>query len=272
VNKSELIHQIKSIGSFLCVGLDSDINKIPKHLLQEENPILAFNKQIIDATKNYCVAYKINTAFYEAMGYSGWKTMEETLAYIPKNKLTIADAKRGDIGNTSNMYAKAFFETIPFDAITLAPYMGKDSLSPFFEYQNKWGIILALTSNPGSADFEQQTVNHQKLFEHVIETFSQVGTSENTMFVVGATKPEELGKIRKMVPDYFFLVPGVGAQGGSLSDVCNYGLNNEIGLLINASRSIIYASSSDDFAEKAAIESAAMANEMKEILKVKGII
>lgn len=266
MKRSELISQIRKKKSFLCVGLDTDIKKIPAHLLNEKNPVLAFNKAIIDATKAHCVSYKINTAFYEAQGVSGWETMQQTLEYIPGDIFTIADAKRGDIGNTSDMYARAFFEQMNFDSVTLAPYMGKDSLQPFFAYDNKWGIVLALTSNPGSADFEQQTTGDEKLYERVIRTFSGMATDEQLMFVVGATKPQELGEIRKLVPGYFFLVPGVGAQGGSLEDVVKHGLNKDCGLLINASRSIIYAGSGADFAEKAAEEAKRMAIEMAALL------
>ncbi len=272
MNKTELVNQIKTKKSFLCVGLDTDIKKVPQHLLSEKNPVLAFNKAIIDATKDYCVSYKINTAFYEADGVAGWQTMQDTLDYIPENIFTIADAKRGDIGNTSDMYARAFFETMNFDSVTLAPYMGQDSLQPFFNYQNKWGIILALTSNPGSADFEQQQIGEQKLYQRVIATFSNMATHENLMFVVGATKPQELGLIRKQVPNYFFLVPGVGAQGGSLADVVKHGINPDCGLLINASRSIIYASSGEDFAQKAGEEAKNMAIEMALLLKQYQII
>jgi orotidine-5'-phosphate decarboxylase len=272
VNRSELVNQIKQKKSFLCVGLDTDIKKVPPHLLQEENPVLAFNKAIIDATKDYCVSYKINTAFYEAEGVSGWQTMQDTLNYIPENIFTIADAKRGDIGNTSDMYARAFFKHMNFDSVTLAPYMGQDSLSPFFTYTDKWGIVLALTSNPGSADFEQQQVGENKLYERVIKNFSSMATDEQLMFVVGATKPQELGEIRKQVPGYFFLVPGVGAQGGSLVDVAQYGMNKDCGLLINASRSIIYASSGTDFAQKAATEAKLMADEMATLLQQHGVI
>ena len=272
MNRQELVSQIKNKKSFLCVGLDTDITKIPTHLLSEKNPVLAFNKAIIEATKSVAVSYKINTAFYESMGKLGWETMEETLALIPSTIFTIADAKRGDIGNTSNMYAKAFFETLKFDSVTLAPYMGKDSIEPFFAYKDKWGIVLALTSNPGSADYEQQLMGSKKLYEHVIEKTTQYTTDENLMFVVGATKPEELGAIRKMVPSHFFLVPGVGAQGGSLIDVCNAGLNNDCGLLINASRSIIYASNGKNFADEANKEAVFMANEMAQILTQKNIL
>lgn len=272
MNRTELVNQIKLKKNFLCVGLDTDIKKVPAHLLQEKNPVLAFNKAIIDATKDCCVSYKINTAFYEAEGVSGWQTMLDTLNYIPKNIFTIADAKRGDIGNTSDMYARAFFEHMSFDSVTLAPYMGQDSLSPFFKYENKWGIVLALTSNPGSADFEQQQIGENKLYERVIKTFSSVATDEQLMFVVGATKPQELGEIRKQAPSYFFLVPGVGAQGGSLVDVAKHGMNKDCGLLVNASRSIIYASNGTDFAEKASAEAKLMADEMALLLAEYGII
>lgn len=266
MNRNQLVNQIKQKKSFLCVGLDSDIKKIPTHLLNEPNPILSFNKAIIAATKDFCVSYKINTAFYEAEGAKGWETMEQTLEAIPKEIFTIADAKRGDIGNTSDMYARAFFKQLNFDAITLAPYMGQDSIAPFFSYTDKWGIVLALTSNPGSADFEQLPVGEQRLYERVIDTFSSTFNHEQLMFVVGATKPAELGLIRKQVPNHFFLVPGVGAQGGSLQEVTKHGINNDCGLLINASRSIIYASSGEDFAEKAAQEAKLMAAEMAELL------
>jgi orotidine-5'-phosphate decarboxylase len=266
LTKQELITEIKSKKSFLCVGLDTDLTKIPKHLLVTEDPIFEFNKAIIEATKDYCVSYKINTAFYEAEGLSGWQSMDKTLALIPSNILTIADAKRGDIGNTSNMYAKAFFEKMNFDAITLAPYMGNDSLAPFFEHKNKWGIVLALTSNAGSADYEQQKINDEFLFEHVIKNTCKLATDEQLMFVVGATKPQDFTIIRKHAPTHFLLVPGVGAQGGSLAEVVKYGKTNEIGLLINASRSIIYASNGFDFAEAAMAEAKKMALEMSEYI------
>ncbi len=267
MNKSILTEQIFSKKSFLCVGLDTDIEKIPKHLLSDSNPLLTFNKAIIDATKSYCVSYKINTAFYEAQGKKGWEIMEKTLAYIPSTHFTIADAKRGDIGNTSQMYAKAFFETLPFDSITLAPYMGKDSIDCFFSYPNKWGIVLALTSNPGSADYEQQLIGNEKLYERVIKNTSTFGTPENLMFVVGATKAEEFIHIRKLIPEHFLLVPGVGAQGGSLVDVAKYGMNKDCGLLINASRSIIYASGDTNFEQAAANEAQKMQTQMKALLQ-----
>lgn len=267
MKRADLISRIKQKGTFLCVGLDTDIKKIPSFLLAEKDPVLAFNKAIIDATREYCVSYKINTAFYEAMGKSGWETMEQTLAHIPDDQFTIADAKRGDIGNTSDMYARAFFEAMSFDAVTLAPYMGRDSIEPFFQYENKWGIVLALTSNPGSADYEQQSTGSEKLYQRVIDTTTSIGNENNLMFVVGATKAEEFVNIRKQIPSHFLLVPGVGAQGGSLSDVARYGMNADCGLLINASRSIIYAGNGADFAEKAAAEAQKMAVEMKELLQ-----
>ena len=261
-----LVAEIKRKQSFLCVGLDSDLTKIPKHLLSEPDPIFAFNKAIIDATEPYCVSYKINTAFFEANGAAGWESMQKTFDYIPKNCFKIADAKRGDIGNTSDQYAKAFFQTINADAVTLAPYMGNDSLEPFFKYEGKWGIVLALTSNPGSKDYEQQKVGDKFLFELVVKNTCNIGSNQNLMFVVGATKPEEFSIIRKFAPQHFLLVPGVGAQGGSLKEVVKYGLTQNIGLLINASRSIIYASDGLDFANKAAMEAQKLQLEMSTYL------
>lgn len=272
VNRNELIAQIRQKKSFLCIGLDTDIKKIPAHLLTSADPVFEFNKAIIDATKDFCVSYKLNTAFYEAHGIKGWESMQKTLAYIPQQIFTIADAKRGDIGNTSDMYARAFFEALSFHAITLAPYMGKDSIEPFFKYENKWGIVLALTSNPGSADYEQQLIGDEKLYERVIKTTCNTGNKNNLMFVVGATKAEELGGIRKLIPDHFLLVPGVGAQGGSLSEVARYGMNQDCGLLINASRSIIYAGSGPGFAEAAQLEAKQMATEMSTLLQQYGVI
>lgn len=251
MNKSYLVNQIKEKQSYLCVGLDTDIQKIPKHLQQQPNAIVAFNKAIIDATKDYCVSYKINTAFYESMGVKGWQAMEETVHYIPSTHLKIADAKRGDIGNTSAQYAKAFFETLPFDAITVAPYMGEDSVRPFLEYDNKFTIVLGLTSNKGAQDFELQKVGEQYLYEKVIGTIAQWGSPENLMFVVGATQASELQNIRTIIPDNFILVPGVGFQGGSLQDVSKFGLNSDCGLLINASRAIIYAGNEATYATDA---------------------
>ena len=262
MKKQDLIDQIHIKKSFLCVGLDTDLTKIPQHLLSFEDPIFEFNKAIIEATKDYCVCYKINTAFYEAEGVNGWESMAKTLAIIPKNILTIADAKRGDIGNTSNMYAKAFFYNLNFDAITLAPYMGNDSLAPFFQYPNKWGIVLALTSNAGSTDYEQQKINDEFLYELVIKNTTKLATDEQLMFVVGATKPQDFLTIRKHAPTHFLLVPGVGAQGGSLVEVVKYGKTADVGLLINASRSIIYASNGFDFAEAAGNEAKILRDEM----------
>lgn len=265
-SRQQLIAEINRKKSFLCVGLDTDIAKIPKHLLAEPDPVFAFNKAIIDATKDFCVSYKINTAFFEAVGAKGWESMQKTFDYLPKECFSIADAKRGDIGNTSNQYAKAFFETLNADSVTLAPYMGNDSLAPFFQYPGKWGIVLALTSNPGSADYEQQKIGTEFLFEKVLANTCKIGSEENLMFVVGATKPQEFTIIRKHAPKHFLLVPGVGAQGGSLEDVVKYGKSSEIGLLINASRSIIYASSGLDFAEAAANEAQAMQKQMAAFL------
>ena len=254
MNRTKLVEQIKSKQSFLCVGLDTDLEKIPAHLQSRPNGVVEFNKQIIDATKDYCVSYKINTAFYEAMGARGWDAMEETCEYIPSSHLKIADAKRADIGNTSAYYAKAFFEKLKFDAITVAPYMGEDSIRPFLDYENKWTIVLGLTSNKGANDFEMLRMknnNENYLYEQVLSTVSKWGNENNLMFVVGATRAEELSNIRKIIPDNFLLVPGVGAQGGSLADVAKYGMNQDCGLLVNASRAIIYASNENDFANLA---------------------
>ncbi len=251
MRREQLIQQIREKKSFLCVGLDTDINKIPAHLLKEEDPVFEFNKQIIDATLDLCVAYKINTAFYEAMGVKGWQALEKTVNYIPSSHFKIADAKRGDIGNTSSQYARAFFETIPFDSITVAPYMGSDSVKPFLDYPRKWTIVLGLTSNQGSCDFQQKKLGDKFLYEEVISRTAEWGTEENLMFVVGATKAEELGTIRKMIPDHFLLIPGVGFQGGSLAEVVKYGMTKDCGLLVNASRAIIYASHKEDFAKEA---------------------
>src|SRR5947207_401345 len=240
MTRQQLVEQIFQKQSYLCVGLDSDIEKIPKHLLSHPDPVFEFNKQIIDATKDLCVAYKINTAFYEAMGVKGWETLEKTANYIPKEHFKIADAKRGDIGNTSSQYAKTFFEVLPFDAVTVAPYMGEDSVRPFLEYADKWTIVLGLTSNAGSNDFQQLTFannnTEKKLYERVFTTVSSWGTPSNLMFVVGATRASDLAHIRTIIPDHFLLVPGVGAQGGSLEEVSKYGFNKDCGLLVNASR------------------------------------
>ena len=241
MTRSELVQQIHTKKSYLCVGLDTDITKIPRHLLQQPDPVFAFNKAIIDATKEYCVSYKINTAFYEANGVKGWESMERTAKYIGDNHFKIADAKRGDIGNTSSQYAKAFFETLNFDAITVAPYMGEDSVKPFLEHKNKWTILLGLTSNSGAKDFELQKAGDQLLYEKVMQTASQWGTAGNLMFVVGATQADEFINIRKLTPDHFYLVPGVGAQGGSLKDISEKAMTKDCGILVNVSRAIIYA-------------------------------
>jgi orotidine-5'-phosphate decarboxylase len=250
MNRKHLIQQITEKKSYLCVGLDTDIGKIPVHLQTQPDAVFQFNKQIIDATKDLCVAYKINTAFYEAQGVKGWEALGETVNYIPSTHFKIADAKRGDIGNTSHQYAKAFFETIPFDAITVAPYMGSDSIKPFLDYENKWTIVLGLTSNEGSKDFEQQKINDQYLYEEVIKKTSEWGTEENLMYVVGATKAAEIESIRKIIPNHFLLIPGVGFQGGNLAEVSKYGLNKDCGLLVNVSRAIIYAGHKENFAEE----------------------
>ena len=273
MTRQQLITEIKSKKSFLCVGLDTDLTKIPEHLLDLEDPIFEFNKAIIDATKDYCVAYKPNIAFYECMGKKGWESLEKTLNYIPKNIFTIADAKRGDIGNTSNYYAKTFFEYLNCDSVTIAPYMGEDSVTPFLEFENKWAIVLALTSNKGALDFQLiKDENGKELFKSVLEKTASWGTPENLMYVVGATRAEQIGEVRKVVPQHFFLVPGVGAQGGSLEDVCNYGWNSDCGLLVNSSRAILYASSNLDFKEKATLEAQKIQSEMEVILRMKKFI
>ena len=257
MNKAKLVELIRSRKSFLCVGLDTDPAKLPAGV-----GTLEFNKAIIDATREFAVSYKPNLAFYEAMGRQGWDILEETVAYIGNEHFTIADAKRGDIGNTSSYYAKAFFETYGFDSITVAPYMGKDSVSPFLQFQDKWAIVLALTSNEGAKDFQTQKIGEEYLFEKVLRDVASWGTDENTMFVVGATKAESLAQIRQIIPNHFLLVPGVGAQGGSLQEVVKYGMNSEVGLLVNASRSILYASSGADYANAAAAEAKKMQQEM----------
>lgn len=265
----QLIEQIKKKKSFLCIGLDVDLNKIPPHLLKEEDPIFEFNKAIIDATNHLCVAYKPNTAFYEAYGLKGWKSLEKTINYLNDKHpeiFTIADAKRGDIGNTSRMYAKAFFEDLNFDSVTVAPYMGKDSVEPFLEFKDKHTILLALTSNIGAFDFQTKKVNELELYLQVLKTSTSWNNSENLMYVVGATKSEFLAEIRKIIPDSFLLVPGVGAQGGNLQEVCNYGITNNVGLLINSSRGIIYASSNLDFAKAAAKKARDLQQQMQIIL------
>jgi len=282
MTRKQLVEQILSKETYLCVGLDTDISKIPQHLQLYPDAMFEFNKQIIDATKEHCVAYKINTAFYEAEGLKGWVALEKTVNYIPSTHFKIADAKRGDIGNTSSQYAKAFFETLNFDAVTVAPYMGSDSVKPFLEYKNKWTILLGLTSNPGSKDFELQKIVTQKeileegihiskqqtgyLYETVLQTASQWGTPENLMFVIGATQADEFATIRKITPHHFYLVPGVGAQGGSLKEISEKAMNEECGLLVNASRAIIYASNGEDFAEVAGEVAKEYAKEMKQYL------
>jgi len=270
MNKKQLIEQIKIKKSFLCIGLDVDLEKIPQHLLKLEDPIFEFNKQIIDATHHLAVAYKPNTAFYESYGIKGWKSLKKTIDYINKNHpeiFTIADAKRGDIGNTSTRYAKAFFEDLKFDSITVAPYMGSDSVEPFLAFKDKFTILLALTSNAGGLDFQVLKDEHgTTLYEKVLEESKKWKNSNQLMYVVGATRPEYFKKIRKIVPNHFLLVPGIGAQGGSLQDVCEFGLNKEIGLLINSSRGIIYAASNKDFAEKSAEMALELQKEMAAIL------
>ncbi len=251
MTRHQLVEQIREKQSYLCVGLDTDSTKIPKHLLAEPDPVFAFNKAIIDATKDLCVSYKINTAFYEALGVKGWQTMEKTVHYIGNEHFKIADAKRGDIGNTSDQYAKAFFEAMPFDAITVAPYMGEDSVKPFLQYEGKWAIVLGLTSNKGANDFELQQAGDGLLYEKVLQTVSGWGTPENLMFVVGATQADSFINIRKLTPNHFYLVPGVGAQGGSLKEISSKAMNRDCGILVNASRAIIYASGGEDFAEQA---------------------
>jgi len=252
MNKQELINQIKQKKSFLCIGLDTDIQKIPEHLLKFDDPVFEFNKQIIDSTKDLCVAFKLNTAFYESNGINGWKSLIKTIEYIPKNIFSIADAKRGDIGNTSKMYAKTFFETMDFNSITVNPYMGSDSVEPFLDFNNKWVILLALTSNKGSEDFQNfSNQSNVKLYQQVIEKSMNWSDDSRIMYVIGATKSDSLKEIRKIIPDHFLLIPGIGAQGGSLDDVVKFGMNKDCGLLINSSRSIIYAGHGENFADNA---------------------
>jgi orotidine-5'-phosphate decarboxylase len=282
MTRQQLVEQIFSKKTYLCVGLDTDISKIPKHLTTGIDPLFEFNKMIIDATKDFCVAYKVNTAFYEAEGLKGWQALEKTVNYIPSSHFKIADAKRGDIGNTSSQYARAFFDTMNFDAITVAPYMGEDSVKPFLDYKGKWTILLGLTSNSGAANFELQKIvsrvenpdegMHERkleetyLYEAVLQTASKWGTSDNLMFVIGATQANEFVNIRKICPDHFYLVPGVGAQGGSLKEISEKAMIGDCGLLVNASRAIIYASDAKDFTDAAAKVAKAYADEMKEYL------
>ncbi len=271
MNRQELINQITGKKNYLCVGLDTDITKIPLHLRSHPNAVFEFNKAIIDATKDFCVSYKINTAFYESMGIKGWEALEQTVNYIPSTHFKIADAKRGDIGNTSAQYAKTFFEVYPFDAVTVAPYMGEDSLRPFLDYKDKWTIVLGLTSNKGSSDFQQlmvssETSKKQFLYEKVMQRIAEWGTLDNLMFVVGATKTQQLEDIRNAFPDHFFLVPGVGVQGGSLKEVSKATLITDGGVLVNASRAIIYAGNDENFAIDGRRVAKEYDSEMKEYL------
>jgi len=270
LNYHEIFNQIKKKQSYLCVGLDTDLEKIPSHLKTEPDPVFTFNKAIIDATHNYCVAYKPNIAFYEALGPKGWESLQKTLDYIPKDCFTIADAKRGDIGNTSSLYARAFFEQMNFDAITVAPYMGEDSVKPFLKFKDKWVILLAHTSNPGSADFQlmESKVTNRRLYEEVIIKAKTWATPDQLMFVVGATQADKMKHIRELAPEHFFLVPGIGAQGGDLEMVSKCGMNKECGLLVNSARAIIYASSGSDFAEAASREAKAVQEQMRVFLEL----
>jgi orotidine-5'-phosphate decarboxylase len=268
MTRAQLFEQIKAKSSYLCIGLDTDITKIPKHLLAEADPVFEFNKQIIDATHSYCVAYKPNIAFYEALGPRGWESLQKTIEYIPEGLFTIADAKRGDIGNTSSLYARAFFEQLNFDSVTVAPYMGEDSVKPFL-YKDKWVILLAHTSNPGSSDFQliESVVTGRKLYEEVIVKSQQWATADQLMYVVGATQAEKLESLRTLAPEHFFLVPGIGAQGGDLRMVSEAGMNSQCGLLVNAARSILYASPGNDFAIHAAEEARKLRDEMEKYLE-----
>ena len=273
MTKEQLIQEIRTKQSFLCVGLDTDLTKIPKHLLDYEDPIFEFNKQIIDATKAYAVAYKPNIAFYECHGSKGWDSLKKTIDYIPKNIFTIADAKRGDIGNTSSYYAKTFFEYMDFDSVTVAPYMGVDSVTPFLEFENKWVILLALTSNKGALDFQMsEDAKGVKLFEKVIQKSSEWADASKLMYVVGATRAESIGDVRAIASNHFFLVPGVGAQGGSLEDVCKYGWNQDCGLLVNSSRGIIYAGNDEQYGLAAKNAAQELQKQMAEVLKFKDFV
>ena len=271
MRKSELLNQIKLKQSFLCVGLDTDLDKIPSFLLDYDDPVFEFNKRIIDATKDYCVAYKPNIAFYECLGTKGWESLKKTVDYIPDSIFTIADAKRGDIGNTSRYYAKTFFEYLNFDSVTVAPYMGEDSVTPFLEFEDKWVILLALTSNKGALNFQVlEDKQGEKLYQKVIQKSSEWASSDQLMYVVGATRSETIGEVRKAAPNHFFLVPGVGAQGGSLSEVAKYGWNKDCGLLVNSSRGIIYAGgNSESFAEKVEKSAKDVQEQMCKLLKEK---
>ncbi len=268
MTRLQLFDKIKEKESFLCVGLDPDLSRIPAHLLETEDPVFEFNKAIIDATLPYAVAYKPNTAFYESLGSKGWESLEKTVDYLPGNVLKIADAKRGDIGNSSKQYADAFFKRMNFDAITISPYMGEDSVTPFFEYDNKWVILLASTSNAGSLDFQDLMVDHksEKLYERVIRKSSTWGSKKNMMYVIGATRVETLVTIRALLPEHFLLIPGVGAQGGDMELVCRYGLNKHGGLLINSSRGIIYAGDGENFADDVASAAKKLQHQMAEVI------
>jgi orotidine-5'-phosphate decarboxylase len=269
MNRLQLIEQITEKKTYLCVGLDTDITKIPKHLQSNPDAAFEFNKIIIDATKDHCVSYKLNTAFYEVMGVKGWEVLEKTLEYIPDTHLKIADAKRGDIGSSSAQYAKTFFETFSFDAVTVAPYMGEDSIRPFLNYEDKFTIVLGLTSNKGAQDFELlKTAENKYFYEKIIATVCKWGTPDNLMFVVGATQARELTNIRKIIPDYFLLIPGIGAQGGNLKDASKYGMNKDCGIIVNVGRSIIYASDKENFAEEAALAAQQYQLEMRSYLAV----
>ena len=274
MNRLELFQQIKLKKSYLCVGLDTDIEKIPSHLLTADDPIYEFNKAIIDATKEYCVAYKPNLAFYEALGIKGWESLKKTIDYIPSDCLIIADAKRGDIGNTSALYAKAFFNELNADAVTVAPYMGKDSVTPFLNFENKWVIVLALTSNEGANDFQTSVLEETSapLYEKVIRAVQSWGNEDQIMFVVGATRAEQFANVRSLAPNNFFLVPGVGAQGGDLKAISKAGFNSQCGLLVNSSRQIIYAGKQEDFAVKAREEARKVQHEMEELLSEAGLL
>lgn len=275
MNRTELVQTIAERRSYLCVGLDTDQSRIPGHLLSEEDPIFAFNKEIIDATRDLCVSYKLNTAFYECYGVEGWRSLERTVSYIGTGHFLIADAKRGDIGNTSTQYAKAFFERLPFDSVTVAPYMGEDSVRPFLAFAGKWAIVLGLTSNSGASDFELQDMGGELLYERVLRTVSGWGTPDNLMFVVGATQAQAFARVRALVPDHFLLVPGVGAQGGSLAAISEQAANGDVGLLVNVSRDILYAGSGKDFASAARSRALSYQQEMQpyvdKILRVKNI-
>ncbi len=266
MTRSQLEEQIQRKQSYLCIGLDTDLAKIPAHLQNDPDAAFVFNKSIIDATKDYCVGYKINTAFYEAMGLRGWETIEKTVNYIPDGHFRIADAKRGDIGNTSSQYAKAFFEWLNFDAITIAPYMGEDSVKPFLEYKDKWAILLGLTSNSGAKDFELLKTGNEFLYERVLTTASQWGTTDNLMFVIGATQSQQFVNIRRLIPNHFYLVPGVGTQGGSLKEISEKAMIKDCGLLVNISRAIIYASDKENFADEAKAIAQQYQYEMKNYL------